>query len=235
MRTVAVLNLKGGVGKTTLCFNLARGLELAGHRVVVLDTDPQGSAIDWSYAGDRREGDLEDLPDEELEAAVMTPALPPLVLVGAVSSVADLTASLHELKRGRSCDVALIDGAPHEAAIAAAAANLADVVLIPVQPSPLDIWATDAVVQLVRNARRRRRRKPKAAFVVWRMIPRTKLAADVVKALGAFKLPVLPVHVHQRVAYAVTAIDGRTVLDSRPGSAAAAEMRSLTQAVEDLF
>ena len=205
------MNLKGGTGKTTLCMNLARGFELAGRRVVVLDTDPQGSALDWGFAGDEA------------------------LTVDAVGSAVALTDRLRKLRGDRSCDVALIDGSPHQAAIVEAAAKLVDLVLIPVQPSPLDIWATNDVVALIKEARRRRRGKLKVAFVVWRMIPRTKLAADVVGALDKFKLPVLSVLVHDRVAYANTAIDGQTVLHLPPSSPAAKEMRALTETIEDLF
>lgn len=212
MRTIAVLNLKGGVGKTTLCMNLARGLQLDGRRVVVIDADPQASALDWGYARDDR-----------------------ALVVVAVSSADGLSHLLAELKRDKQYDVAIVDGSPHQAAMAAAAAKLVDLVLIPVQPSPLDAWATNDVVELVKAARRRRRSKPKAAFVVWRMIPRTTLAGDVVAALGDFKLPVLPVYVHQRVAYANAAIDGRTVLDSQPSSPAAKEMFALTEIVGGLL
>lgn len=212
MRAVAVLNLKGGVGKTTLCMNLARGLDLAGHRVVVLDADPQASAIDWCYAREDR-----------------------ALVVTAVNSASGLAHQLAELKREKQYDIAIIDGSPHQAAIAVGALKVADLVLIPVQPSPVDIWATNDVVELVREARRHRRGKPKAAFVVWRMIPRTTLAGDVVAALDDFKLPVLPVHIHQRVAYANTAIDGGTVLDLQPSSPAAKEMFALTETVGGLL
>lgn len=209
MTCIAVLNLKGGAGKTTLSAHLARGLELDGHSVAILDTDPQHSALDWYSA-----------------AGGSTTK----VIEGQENSL-DLRHQVESLSN--EYDALIIDGAPHAAALTEIAVQLADLVLIPVTPSPLDIWATDEVVQMVKRERRRRRRL-KAAFILWRIIPRTRILDAAIDALAGMKLPTLRTKIHQRVNYAAAMIEGKTVLDTARTGPAAAEIRALIEDIEDL-
>ena len=209
MTCIAALNLKGGAGKTTLAVHLARGLELAGHSVAILDTDPQHSALDWHAAGDGTGTEVIEGQQNSLDLR---------------NQVAALDSNFGAL---------IIDGAPHAAALTQVAIESADLVLIPVTPSPLDIWATQEIVDLVKRERRRRR-KLKAAFVMWRIIPRTKIIDAAADALTHMKLPLLRTQIHQRVSYAAAMIEGRTVLDTARTSPAAAEIRALIKNIEDL-
>jgi len=209
MTCIAVLNLKGGAGKTTLTAHLARGLELTGHSVVILDADPQHSALNWHDAGTGATTE---------------------VIEGEQNSL-DLRNQVNGLNS--NFGVLMIDGAPHAAALTQVAIELADLVLIPVGPSPLDIWATHEVADMVKQERRRRR-KLKAAFVLWRVIPRTKIIDAAADALRQMKLPILRTQIHQRVSYATAMIEGRTVLDTARTSLAAAEIRALIKNIEDL-
>lgn len=101
----------------------------------------------------------------------------------------------------------------------------ADVVLIPVQPSPYDIWAAESLVELVKARRELANDKPKAAFVVSRQIVGTRLAGDAREALEGYQLPIFKSCTSQRVVYANSA----TVLDVEPEGPAAKEIRALQE------
>ncbi len=202
---VSFLNQKGGVGKTTLAVHTAAGLALEGLDVILVDADPQGSALDWLAA--RRK--------------------PPLFsVVGMPRPV--LHRQVPRLAAG--VDAVVIDGPPSLANIARSAMVASDLVVIPVQPSPYDVWAAGDLVELVAEARIDRDQLD-ARFVVSRRIANTVIGRDVTEALGEWPVPVLETHITQRVAFAESAATGLAVMESAPGSAAAAEARSLATEV----
>ena len=121
----------------------------------------------------------------------------------------------------------MIDGAPQAADLAVSAIKAADFVLIPVQPSPYDIWATADLVELVQQRIEVTDGRLQAAFVVSRAIKGTKMGAEVAEALAGYGLPVLDSRITQRVSYPGTAATGTTVLDAEPGGDAAAEILAL--------
>ncbi len=102
----------------------------------------------------------------------------------------------------------------------------ADVVLIPVQPSPYDIWAADEVVKLIEEARVYKE-KLKSAFVVNRKIANTAIGRDVGEALAAYPVPVLAASVTQRVVFAEAAAQGRAVHEIDQAGPAAAEIEAV--------
>lgn len=206
---IAVLNEKGGSGKTTLSTNLARAFR--PKRVLLVDSDPQGSARDWYAAA----------PDGS--------DLPPVVGL-------DRPALFKELPDlSEAHNLIIIDGAPQIEALAVAAVKSADVVLIPVQPSPYDIWAAESLVELVKARQEIARGKPKAAFVVSRQIVGTRLIGDTREALEGYGLPILKACTSQRVIYATSAAKGSTVLDMEPSGAAAREIQAIRVEVEELL
>jgi chromosome partitioning protein len=200
MKVIAVLNQKGGAGKTTMATHLARAFQLDGLAVLLVDSDPQGSARDWAAVREDQ----------------------PVTVVGIDRPTID-----RDLKNLARKDVVVIDGAPRAAEMAASAIRAADFVLIPVQPSPYDIWATADLVALVKQEIERPGRDLRAAFVISRAIKGTKIGEEVRAALEGYGLPVLEARVTQRVVYPGTAASGSTVLDAEPNGDAAAEIRAL--------
>ncbi|HXI14665.1 MAG TPA: ParA family partition ATPase [Thermoanaerobaculia bacterium] len=187
MTVISILNPKGGCGKTTLSTNLARSLHERGHKVLLVDSDPQGSARDWHAASEAN-----PLPLVALDRANNIKTL---------STMAD------------SYDFIVLDGAAKLEDIIAAAIKVSDFILIPVQPSPYDIWAASDLVELIKARQEVTDGKPQAAFVITRRIEGTKLGGDVRKALDEYELPVLSEAVTQRQIYPQTASNGQTVYE----------------------
>jgi len=209
MHIIAVLNQKGGSGKTTIATNLARGLQLRDWRVCMVDADPQGTASEWAARHD------ETPPVYAANEPALHKNIPAL---------------------GDAFDACIIDGAPRMEAMATSAIKAAHLVLIPVQPSAADIWAAEDIIDLI--AARRSvtatesdpQGRPRAAFVVSRQVVGSNLAGTVEGALSAQDIPVLSARTSQRVAYAEALGVGRSVLDIG-ASKAAAEVQALTDEV----
>jgi len=182
---VSIVNSKGGSGKTTLAVNLARAIQLDGNDVVVIDTDPQGTATDWSAM--QPEG--YDLPVLHIKNAGL------------------LETDLTRLVGGY--DIAVIDGSAKLEKGTGTSVRVADAVLIPVQPTPADVWGVSDVSGVVK------RTNTKAAIVVSRAVTGTNLADEIAEGLSGYDLPVFESRTHQRVAYAESMFQGRTVLDIR--------------------
>lgn len=203
--TIAVLQQKGGTGKTTISTNLGRAFQISGHSTGLVDSDPQGSARDWSAARE----------DNPLSAVGLDrPGL--------------LERDLKRLVKG---DIIIIDGAPQVRELAVAAIKVADLVLIPVQPSPYDVWATNDLVELVKSRIELSDGALKAAFVVSRAIEGTNIASEVFDTLASYELPILQSKISQRIVFATSAAQGFSVIDAEPSSKAAIEMIDLQREV----
>jgi chromosome partitioning protein len=205
MKVIAVLNQKGGSGKTTIATHLARALQIDGATVLLVDSDPQGSARDWAAVREDQ----------------------PLTVVGI-----DRPTIERDLKQVAHKDFVVIDGAPQAADLAVSAIKAADFVLIPVQPSPYDIWATADLVDLVKQRIELTDGKLQAAFVVSRAIKGTRIGTEITEALNGYGLPVLESRITQRVIYPGTAAVGSTVQDSEPDGDAAREVHALANEIK---
>jgi len=136
-----------------------------------------------------------------------------------------------DLKSIARKDYVVIDGAPQAADLAVSAIKAATCILIPVQPSPYDIWATADLVDLVKQRIEVMNGHLQAAFVVSRAIKGTRIGAEVTSALADYGLPILETRITQRVSYPGTAAGGTTVLDAEPDGDAAREIRALAKEV----
>ena len=194
MPVIAIINQKGGTGKTTLATNLACALADSG-QVVLLDADPQGSAQDWHNCRSHPLSNLKVKPSEER------------ALFQEARSLA------------RQYDWVIIDGPPGITRISAEAVRVADLVLIPAKPSPFDVWAASDIVEAVKARQESAGGVPKAAFVITMSRPRTRLGRQVDQALAEYDLPSLYARTTERVSYPQATIEGLSVMESRDQTA----------------
>lgn len=208
MPTVALVSNKGGSGKTTLSMNLAAGLSRRA-ATVLLDADPQGSSTQWSVIA---EG-----------SGVIDGGVVP-----AHQAVEGRIAEYHEPYRYRLVDCPPSIHAPQTRT----ALGLADVALIPVQPSPVDLWATAHIARVVEEVRERNRGL-KAFLVVNQLESRTILSRLVGSTLEELELPALRTAVRRRAVYRNCVLEGRSVYQMGVrGAAAVEEMEAI---IEEVF
>lgn len=205
---IGVLNPKGGSGKTTLATNIARGIQLEGLDTLLVDTDPQGTARDWH----RSQNEGSELPN----------------VVG-IDTPKALEGEIERLSQ--SYDIVVMDGSAKLEKMLGACVRVSDAVLVPVQPTPADVWGAKDLVDVIR----RTPDPPRAAFVVSRQIVGTNLADEVEEALEGYEFPVFSGRTSQRVAYAEAMIHGSTVLDDDPDGKAAQEIDAILDDLLDLI
>lgn len=205
---ISILNQKGGVGKTTIAVNLARYFTKKGIKTLLVDSDEQGSAGSWH----ERSG------GESIDLAV----------------VSKLTIE-HDIKKyTRMFDLIFIDGIPRVSPLTALSIKVADMVLIPVQPSPYDIWATEDLVRSVKDRMEITEGRMKAFFLISRRIVGTNIGRQVDEELIKMDLPILIGGTSQRVAYATSVQNGLTVLDGEYyGSEACKEIEEIGKSLEE--
>lgn len=195
-RVIVVASQKGGSGKTTIAAHLAVQAGMVGQGPAVLvDTDPQGSLGEWWRARN----------DDALALATV--------------KLDDLAADLAELRR-REAAVVIIDTPPALTAAIEQVIAIADLVLLPARPSPHDLRAIGATIDMTRGAG-----KP-FLFVVNGAAPRANITAECVAALSEHG-QVAPVILFQRTDYAASMIDGRTVMETASPGRSAQEIAEL--------
>ena len=206
---IAVLNLKGGCGKSTIAINLACELAASSGSVLLLDNDSQGTASHWLSHG-RLPVQGEFMPLENDEDGER--------LVHAVA--------------GRNERYVVLDAPAHVGAAALAAGKIADLVLVPVTASGVDLVATRAVVDVIRQARAQRRSSaPKCLIVPSKIDRRTDAGRRIDEQVRQFGETVGPA-VHQRTAFVDAFGAGQWIGDFAPQSAAHYDITALAMAVK---
>ena len=184
---ISILNQKGGTGKTTLAVNIVREYTKRDIKSLLVDSDSQGSALRWHEESGGELIDLTCLPVNTLDKDI--------------------------IKFKSNYDRIIIDGIPRVSPLTLSAIKASNVVLIPVQPSFYDIWATEDLVRLVRERIEVTEGKLKAAFIISRRIKGTLIGEDTIEQLQKFELPIFVNGTYQRVEYAKAVQEGRTVCE----------------------
>jgi chromosome partitioning protein len=187
-QVIAIANTKGGVGKSTLAGNLTWALTTqTGKRVLLVDADPQASVTKWFDLASQ------DLPFDRTQlttARVLHQQLPRL---------------------RQQYELIVVDYPPMQSDVTAAAVTQADLGLVPVLPSPLDVLAYSELVPLLRQAQGVNATL-RLCFVINQLAPRTALAREVHDTLADADIPVLPTYVHDRQLYRRVVAQGASVV-----------------------
>jgi chromosome partitioning protein len=207
---VAIAGEKGGTGKTTLAINIAAELHARGKRVLLVDADPQGTAITWAGIGG--------------EAEIDGPAT--------IAMGDNLRAQLGRAAEGY--DWCIIDCAGRGGKRQVGALMVADLVLLPCGPSPADAWALGASVDLVAEVIQLR--PELRAAIVLNRTNRTAIGRSTRNAIAELTttLPTLATAIGDRVAFREALASGTGVTGYASGSVAANELRRLVDEIEEL-
>ena len=202
-RIVTVAQQKGGAGKTTLAAHLAVAWAKDGHKVGVVDIDPQASLTKW-FA----------------ERARVKDAVPiELRCVGGWRVQGEVE------KLAKLVDIVVVDSPPHAETESKIAVRSADLVLVPAQPSPMDLWATKVTLDLAKAEKR------DALVILNRMPPRGKLADQMRRRYAELGAPVADTVLGSRVAFAASMLEGKGISEARGAGAAGTEMKALADEI----
>ena len=212
MAIIAVAGQKGGVGKSTIVGNLAAEFAAMGRSVIVLDADPQHSLAAWAAQG----------------AGLLSRCVEKVKGSGAETLRAKARAA------EKTVDIVLIDTPPGIPEAAYQAALVADLVLLPCGPSPLDLFSLKEALSLALKARAERRAKrPRIRFVPSKVMMNTNLGRGLSSSLEEMGKKVLP-PIGQRVVVAEAVMSGLTVCEYAPDSVSRTEFKKLAVAVHKI-
>jgi chromosome partitioning protein len=211
-KIISVVNQKGGSGKTTLSMQLAGSLARRGNKVLVVDADPQGTATRWAASAE----DEKPFP----------------------ASVVGLSAASTKVHREVKKFVddyhyVIIDCPPAaDSPVPQSALLIADLALVPVIPSPLDMWAAVGIREVIGNVGDINE-DLRSRLVINQLQPNTTLAKEAMEVLPEFGIDLCKTYMHQRQVYRQSAVFGQTVHDF--GSKAAAAVEEIEALTDELL
>lgn len=200
-RTVTIAQQKGGAGKTTLAIHLGLAWAAAGRSVALVDIDPQGSLSYWH--------------------AQRMAMRPDAALTVTHAQLSGWRTPREVEKLARDHDLVVIDSPPHAETDARIAVRAADLVVVPVQPSPMDLWATRPTLDLVKAEKR-------VALLVLNRVPaRGRLVDAVAEKAAELGVPLAEAHLGNRIGFAAALMEGAGLMETEPRSRGVEELDAL--------
>ena len=211
---IAITNLKGGVGKTTIATNLAVCLAYQGYDVCIVDTDlGQQSSMEWS--GNRSE-DMKAIPVFGI-------------------NIKQLNKEVEELKKRYG--IVVIDGTPHLSELADRTILASDILLIPLTPSVYDFRGFEGFLQRfeqIKTVKEANNSTTDAYVILNRVVPNTNVSKDINEAVEAYNITMLKTRLVSRISYVDTASEGKGVIEYKDKKAKE-EMEALTEEILGLI
>ena len=204
-KVITIAQQKGGAGKTTCAAHLAVALSEQGYRVALVDIDPQKSLTNWYEAR------CEAFGEEETGLDFV--------------SVSGWRVSSEISRLKTKADIVIVDSPPHTESEAKSAIRYADLVVVPIQPSPMDLWATQATLDIAHSE------NVPVKLVMNRVPPNSRLARAITEQLEGLSVSMLG----NRVIFASALMEGLGVTEAQPNSAAAEEIELLAEEVMGAF
>lgn len=201
---ISLVNQKGGTGKTTIALNLAYCIAEKGYKTLLIDADPQGSSLQWQVISNN----------------------------SAFTVVRHPKANFHKNieKVTQRYKIVVIDAPPGTGRISKSILLCANLAIVPVGPSPLDIWSSKDIITLIREARKHNR-KLRAKLLISKKIVGTTVGREVRGSLKNYRMGVFNTEICERIAYVKAIIEGLSVVEYAPNSEAANEIRGLTKEI----
>lgn len=201
---ISLVNQKGGVGKTTLAINIASYFAKQDFDILLIDADPQGSVLQW-----------QSIADNKTVGVVHKP----------VPTIHDGMTKLRQMYH-----YIIIDSPPATDDIARSALVASNLVIVPITPSPLDIWSSREILDLIKQAKKINK-KLKSKIVISKKIVNTRVGREAREALKSYRMSIFKTEIANRIAYVEALISGLSVLQYAPRSEAAAEIKALCEEI----